>query len=404
MLIRYLDFTPSVAAPMDCAPTAAIVGRTVAGPGLVLRSYATLRADGEWVRIGANAYFGERATVHIADGTLAANIGDDVTVGRFALVHACTVEDRVVVGDTAIVMDDAHVGAGALITAGSLVPPRKRLAGGWIYDGYPATPVREIGAEELAATARAIRQRIPSTLVTATDLPPLDMGAYAPARDVDAASRPDRSAATRVRRWRMSRRPRSLAGDVTIADDASVYFGCALVAGDGRIAIGPRTNVQDNSLLVTDAARGPLVLGADVTIGHNVRMGAATIGDHALIGMGSQVGDGVVVEEGGCIGARAWVEPGTVIKAGWIWAGRPALRVSRDQAARSARISSRGEAYVRTRRSLRGVRLRRRAIAGRGARALGLRYRLRRHGAGCRRTRLRPSRRCCRCPSARRCR
>ena len=40
--------------------------------------------------------------------------------------------------------------------------------------------------------------------------------------------------------------------------------------------------------------------------------------------MGSQVGDGVVVEEGGCIGARAWVEPGTVVKAGWIWVGRPA--------------------------------------------------------------------------------
>src|SRR6478735_135350 len=102
MLIRYLDFTPLVAAPSDCAPTAAIVGRTVAGPGLVMRSYATLRADGEWVRVGSNAYFGERATVHIADGTLSANIGDDVTVGRFALVHACTVDDRVVVGDAAL--------------------------------------------------------------------------------------------------------------------------------------------------------------------------------------------------------------------------------------------------------------------------------------------------------------
>ena len=83
--------------------------------------------------------------------------------------------------------------------------------------------------------------------------------------------------------------------------------------------------MQDNSLLVTDAARGPLIVGADVTIGHNVRMGAATIGDHALIGMGSQLGDGVVVEEGGVVGARAEVAPGSVIKAGWIWVGRPAF-------------------------------------------------------------------------------
>ena len=55
MQIPYLDFVPSVAAPFDCAPTAAIVGRAKAGPGLVMRGYATLRADGELtvVRVAA---------------------------------------------------------------------------------------------------------------------------------------------------------------------------------------------------------------------------------------------------------------------------------------------------------------------------------------------------------------
>jgi carbonic anhydrase/acetyltransferase-like protein (isoleucine patch superfamily) len=69
MLVAYLDFVRSVDLPIDCAATAAIVGGTVAGPGLVLRSHVTLRADGEWVRIGSNAYIGERATAHIADST-----------------------------------------------------------------------------------------------------------------------------------------------------------------------------------------------------------------------------------------------------------------------------------------------------------------------------------------------
>ena len=345
MRLPYLDFVPSIAEPSDCAPTAAIVGRTVAGPGLVLRGYSTLRADGEWVRVGSRCYFGERATVHIADAVLGANIGDDVTVGRFALVHACTVDDRVVVGDAALVMDGAHVGPGSLVTAGSLVPPRKKLAGGWIYDGYPVTPVREIGAAELAEAAAAIRHRTPSALVTLDELPPLTMDAYA--RENDAGTRNGH------------RSPRSyvapnalVAGEVDIADDASVYFACALVAGDGKISIGRRTNVQDNSLLVTNAARGPLILGADVTIGHNVRMGSATIGDHALIGMGSQVGDGVVVEEGGCIGARAEVSPGSVIEAGWIWVGRPAFPfrpIKREEAetfAEGARVYVRyGAAY-----------------------------------------------------------
>ena len=343
MRIPYLDFVPSVAEPSDCAPTAAVVGRTAAGPGLVMRDCATLRGDGEWVRVGANGYFGERATVHIADAMLAATIGDDVTVGRFALVHACTVEDGVVVGDAALVMDDAHVGPGSLITAGSLVPPRKRLPGGWIYSGYPVTPVREVAAAELVEAAAAIRHRTPSALVTSNELPPLTMDAYS--REIDLGA-----AAMRTGR----RSPKSyvapnalVAGEVDIADDASVYFACAVVAGDGRISIGPRTNVQDNSLLVTDAARGPLILGADVTIGHNVRMGSATIGDHALVGMGSRVGDGVVVEEGGCIGARAEVAPGSVIEAGWIWVGSPAFPFRRIKPEEREMFAEGARVYVR---------------------------------------------------------
>lgn len=340
MLIRYLEFVPAVAPPSDCAPTAAIVGRTVTGPGLVLRDHATLRADGEAVRIGANAYFGERATVHIADGLLPAIVGDDVTVGRYALVHACTVEDRVVIGDTAVVMDGAHVGAGAVITAGSLVPPRKRLAGGWIYAGNPATPVREVTAEALAAAAAAIRGRGRSQLVTSGDLPAFDV-----ADDALRGAGPDaRAPCVGVAYVAPTA---LLAGDVEVADDAGIYFGCALVGRGARVTIGPRTNVQDNSLLVTDAARGPLAIGADVTIGHNVRLGAAVIGDHALVGMGSQVGDGVVVEEGGCVGARSWVEPGTVVARGWIWAGRPARAFRELKAPERQMFAESAQIYVR---------------------------------------------------------
>ena len=73
-----------------------------------------------------------------------------------------------------------------------------------------------------------------------------------------------------------------------------------------------------------DAERGPLVVGEDVTIGHNVRIRSCQIGNRCLIGMGSEVCDNVVVEDGAIVGARAYVEPGTVVKAGYIWAGRPA--------------------------------------------------------------------------------
>ena len=318
MQLRYLDYRPALTVPFALAPTAAVIGRAIAGSGLTMHEYATMRADGEWIRVGANAFFGERTTLHIADSLLGTAVGDGVTVGRFALVHACTLEDRVVVGDAAVVMDGAHVGAGALIAAGSLVPPRKRLPGGWVYEGNPVTPTREIGMDELADAAAAIRAGTAGELITGPDLlPPIDVPSHGRALHADGPHAPQ------VARAYVA--PTALlSGDVRVADDAGVYFGCLLQAGGARVTIGPRANVQDNSLLVTGAGRGDIRIGADVTIGHNVRMGAATIEDAALIGMGSQLADGVVVEAGGCVGARALVEAGTIVKAGWIWAGRPA--------------------------------------------------------------------------------
>jgi hypothetical protein len=73
----------------------------------------------------------------------------------------------------------------------------------------------------------------------------------------------------------------ALAGRIEMAEDAGIYFACVVDAGDARIALGARTNVQDNSFLITDKRRGDLLIGDDVTIGHNVRMGSGTVGDRA---------------------------------------------------------------------------------------------------------------------------
>lgn len=323
MQLPYLEFAPDLASPADLALDAAVIGRTVAGAGLTLRQLATLRADGEWVRIGANVFFAERATVHIAHGLLATTIGSDVTVGRFGLVHACTLEDGVVVADAATVMDGAVVGAYALIAPGSLVPPRKQLAGGFLYEGNPATPVRAIARDEVAATAHAIRAAQPSMLATSGDLPPLDMVPFIPEGPFTGRLHSIHGCRPAIAMAFVADTA-VVVGDVHVGDDAGIYFGCALDAGGARIVIGPRSNVQDNSLLVTDATRGDLVIGDGVTVGHNVRMGSGRVADDALIGMASRVGDRVLVERGGCVAAGAWVEPDTVVKAGWIWAGRPA--------------------------------------------------------------------------------
>lgn len=311
MRVRYLDHIPALDEPAALAAHAVVAGRTTAGSGLVLREYATLRADGDAIQVGVNGFFGVRATVHIADSVYPAIIGDCVSVGRYALVHACTLGDGVAIADSATVMDGSVIGAHALVMPGSVVPPRKTLAGGLVYAGSPAVAVGAIERDQLARWHAALRAG--SSIETSpADLPPGEIGiSPSPAQVV-------RTQATFVAPTAL------IAGNIEFADDASLYFACVADAGDGKIVIGARSNVQDNALLATSRARGDLIIGEDVTVGHNVRMGSGRIGDRALVGMSSIVGDNVIVESDACIGAGAHVEPGTRVPTGWIYAGRPA--------------------------------------------------------------------------------
>jgi carbonic anhydrase/acetyltransferase-like protein (isoleucine patch superfamily) len=353
--LNYLDFDPALVPPNTFADTAYAIGRLTAGGSLTLRAFATVRADGETITIGSDGYFGERATVHIADGLIPTAVGNEVTVGRFGLVHACTLGDGVVVADGATVMDGALVGPNALIAPGAVVPPRKQLAGGYVYEGHPAQPTRPISRAEIELAAASVRAGDSLRDFAAFDLPPLDTAPF-----LVAATG---SGPLRARGGRMPTiddayvaPTATLVGDVRMAKDSSVFFGCVLDAGDASIVVGAYTNVQDNSIFVTDRSRGDLVLGERVTIGHNVRMGSGRVDDDALIGMSSVVGDHVVVERGGCIGAGAWVEPGTLVKAGWIWAGRPARAFRELKPAERSEFARACDIYVRYSNDYRGVR------------------------------------------------
>jgi carbonic anhydrase/acetyltransferase-like protein (isoleucine patch superfamily) len=184
-------------------------------------------------------------------------------------------------------------------------------------------PIREIGRDEIARLAASIREARPDALVAAGALPPLGMETFLPRGAAGGSFHAFGERLPRVAEAYVA--PTSvLVGDVALDADAGVYFGCALVARGARSRVGERTNIQDNTVMETDASRGDIVVGAGVTVGHNVQLGSATIGDDALIGMASRVGDGVVVEPGGCIAAAAGVAPRTVVRGGWLWAGRPA--------------------------------------------------------------------------------
>ncbi len=122
-------------------------------------------------------------------------------------------------------------------------------------------------------------------------------------------------------------------GDVHLADDCSVWPH-AVIRGDmHHIRIGARTSVQDGSVLhITHASSFnpggyPLIIGEDVTIGHQVLLHGCTIGSRVLIGMASIVMDGAHIDDNVILGAGSLVPPGKYLESGYLYVGRPAQQV-----------------------------------------------------------------------------
>ena len=121
-------------------------------------------------------------------------------------------------------------------------------------------------------------------------------------------------------------------GDVVIGAESSVW-PMAVVRGDvNYVRIGARTNIQDGSVLhVTHdhtAVPGghPLVIGDEVTVGHNVTLHGCTIAERCLIGMGAVVLDGARLDPYTLVGAGSLVPPGKVLEGGYLWLGSPVRR------------------------------------------------------------------------------
>ena len=113
-------------------------------------------------------------------------------------------------------------------------------------------------------------------------------------------------------------------GDVVLGEDCSVWFH-AVIRGDvNHIRIGDRTNVQDLCMLHVTHDTHPLVIGSDVTIGHNVVLHGCTVKDLVLIGMGAIIMDGAVIGEDCVVGAGALVTEGTAVPPKSLILGSPA--------------------------------------------------------------------------------
>jgi len=153
-LVRYLEHDPKVAEDVFLALTAYVVGKVTVGAGCNILYGATVRGDTSWVTLGEGVSVQENCTVHTQEGDIPAIIGNRVTMGHSAIVHAATIEDDVLIGINASVLSRAKVGRFSIIAAHSLVPEGNEIPPYSLVMGAPGKVVRQVTEEEIARITR----------------------------------------------------------------------------------------------------------------------------------------------------------------------------------------------------------------------------------------------------------
>ena len=115
------------------------------------------------------------------------------------------------------------------------------------------------------------------------------------------------------------------AGGWSQRESASIWFSNQFDAGGATITIGPRTNIQDNTVIRCSTKQG-VTFGRDASVGHNVTIHDCEVGNESLLGIGSFVAPGTIVGERVLLAASARTTPGQVLESGWLYAGDPAAQ------------------------------------------------------------------------------
>jgi carbonic anhydrase/acetyltransferase-like protein (isoleucine patch superfamily) len=135
MLRPFRGVLPRVHSTAFVDASAQVIGDVEIGEESSVWMTAVIRGDVHRIRIGRRSNIQDGTVVHVMRHTHPTTVGDDVTVGHGALLHGCTIEDRCLIGIGAILLNGAHIGAGSIVAAGTLiveemkVPPRSLVMG-----------------------------------------------------------------------------------------------------------------------------------------------------------------------------------------------------------------------------------------------------------------------------------
>ena len=158
VILPFNGIMPTIAEDAFIAETAVIIGDVEIGAGSSIWYGCVLRGDINRIRVGRGTNLQDGTIVHVnhdpagdyrqTGGGMPTLIGDNITIGHMALIHACTLEGECFVGMRAVVMDQAVVESRAMVAAGALVTPGKRVASGELWAGSPARVLRALTDEQ----------------------------------------------------------------------------------------------------------------------------------------------------------------------------------------------------------------------------------------------------------------
>lgn len=154
----YRDILPTLGERVYVDEAARVIGDVVLGDDVSIWPFTVVRGDVNYVRIGARSNLQDGTVVHVSHdgphaklGGFATVIGEDVTIGHKAIVHACRIEDACLVGMGATVLDGAVVRKHGFVGAGAVVTPGKTVGEGEMWLGSPAKFARKLSDAEIEA-------------------------------------------------------------------------------------------------------------------------------------------------------------------------------------------------------------------------------------------------------------
>ncbi len=144
LIIPVRGFSPQFGKDCWLAPNATVVGEVSMGDDCSVWFNAVVRGDVHYIKIGNKVNIQDGAIIHGTYQQAPTEIGSSVSIGHRAIVHGCTVQNNVLIGMGAIVMDKAVIEENSIVGAGAVVSENTVVKSGWIYAGVPAKPLKQV--------------------------------------------------------------------------------------------------------------------------------------------------------------------------------------------------------------------------------------------------------------------